>query len=115
MNKLKLDLDELQVDSFDTMSEPEARGTVHGLQTYDTCYNLTCYGADCPGYTNNCGYTPACPGYGCTNLSTCKRPTAVYDNCPATWTDSEPECWVNQPQTFYCHGDGGETGGGGMC
>jgi hypothetical protein len=112
MKKLKLDLGELRVDSFGTVPADAARtGTVHGLETANTCYNLTCNGADCPGYTDGCGYTPYCPGYGCTSLSTCKYPTAVYDNCAPGWTDDEPECWVPQPQTYYCAGGGGESGG----
>jgi len=37
MGKLKLDLDRLRVESFDTAARPEARGTVRGAEhTYDT-------------------------------------------------------------------------------
>jgi hypothetical protein len=80
MNKLKLDLDELSVESFDTAFSADAKGTVLGKQdsaytcgtcagyyTCDascdascngTCFN-TCAGATCNG---TCGFScaPSC-------------------------------------------------------
>jgi hypothetical protein len=53
MKKLRLDLDQLTVDSFDTASHAEKKGTVFGEQC--TCYtNCTCPG--CPTCDNTaCG------------------------------------------------------------
>lgn len=102
MQKLKLEIDNLVVESFSTVNgRGVPLGTVRGQSVY------TENGPDCPGWTNNCGYTPECPGYGCTLQSTCKYPTAVYDECPPGWTDDEPACTVPQPQTYYCAGGGG--------
>lgn len=62
MKKMKLDMDELRVDSFDT-DAPEARGgTVRAFQTGffdDTCHSCAA----------DCGPTRAwsCRGYGCTD------------------------------------------------
>jgi hypothetical protein len=98
MKKLSLALDDLRVTSFQTTDEgPDGEGTVHGLE----------------------GYTPECPGYGCTDrFSTCEYPTAVHHNCAPDYTYEQPQCWQMQPQTYYCFG--GETypqtgGGGQMC
>ena len=76
MNKLKLQLDDLRVDSFDTTAAEKAKGTVFGEQC--TCYtNCTCPGcpscdATCP---NTCAYTcddDSC-GYTCAAYDTCAR------------------------------------------
>jgi hypothetical protein len=53
MRKLKLDLDQLAVDSFDTQTPPEREGTVFGEQC--TCYTCTCPG--CPSCGATCGMT----------------------------------------------------------
>lgn len=90
--KLKLNLDQLAVDSFDT-SEPEAqKGTVFGEQcTCDT--NCTCPGCPtcdescngtCAGQ-DTCDYTCGCGGYtdfDCTFAdATCKNyGTCHYDS-----------------------------------
>ena len=54
MKKMKLDLDELTVDSFDTSSAGPRAGTVFGEQC--TCYtNCTCPG--CPTCAQSCNGT----------------------------------------------------------
>ena len=37
MNKLKLDIDDLTVDSFELATTSEDRGTVHGAEGTDNC------------------------------------------------------------------------------
>lgn len=77
MHKLKLDLDQLTVDSFDTNpSESAQRGTVQGFGP--TRIDPTCY-VTCPSCDNNscdtcdlsCGYTCGCgaTGYTCNDPS----------------------------------------------
>ena len=54
MNKLKLQLEDLLVDSFDTTAPQKAKGTVFGEQC--TCYtNCTCPG--CPTCDASCNGT----------------------------------------------------------
>jgi hypothetical protein len=83
MRKLKLDLDQLTVDSFDTLSADGAgRGTIEAFQTtappctleYYPTYAPTCAAtcASCNGTCDNtCGST--CGGYTCGG--TCNDPT----------------------------------------
>jgi hypothetical protein len=104
MNKLKLRLDDLQIDSFDTTAPQKAKGTVFGEQC--TCYTQctcpgcpTCYAscngscdascngtcaatcdASCNGtcdYTcdYSCGYT--CDGQTCPTFQGGMRPECV--------------------------------------
>ncbi len=65
MRKITLDPDELAVDSFDTVADAEARGTVDGQQ-----YNWTAElnGYTCSPYTCN---PPSCPAFSC--ASQCPR------------------------------------------
>ena len=54
MHKLKLDLDQLAVDTFDTEAPPARQGTVYGEQC--TCYTAcTCPG--CPTCDVSCNGT----------------------------------------------------------
>ena len=80
MKKIRMNVDDLQVDSFQTLSgKPNSVGTVRG---YD--------------------YTQDCPGYTCTKAaSTCEYPTAVYHCCPDTYS-AQPACWNLQPRSYYC-------------
>lgn len=93
MHKLKLDLDQLAVESFDTNpSDSARRGTVQGFVptpaatcfiTCPTCYN-TC--ASCGGTCDNsCGGTCYCSGYTCGGScgGTCNEVTCVtcHTNC----------------------------------
>lgn len=56
MKKLRLDLDSVQVESFETSAEGERGGTVRGNDS----------GADW-NYTNSCPGT-TCPGNGCDSI-----------------------------------------------
>jgi hypothetical protein len=83
MNKLKLHLDELSVESFDTTGTEKAKGTVFGEQC--TCYTqCTCPG--CPTCDNTCNYTcddatcPACPTCAASCNGTCQY-CESYDYC----------------------------------
>ena len=93
-SKLKLDLETLAVDSFDTASETAENGTVFGEQC--TCWtNCTCPG--CPSCDNTaCGQNTCgqhscaascngtCAGYTCAGTCdpwTCQGTTAQYTQC----------------------------------
>jgi hypothetical protein len=66
MRKRKLEIDKLEVESFDTQARPVRRGTVKAHEwsefpwTLDTCYN-------------SCGWSDVeCPTQGCrTDFETC--------------------------------------------
>lgn len=60
MNKLKLQLDELVVESFTTADGSGTRGTVQGYYSCNTCVDLDCSAA-CTGGTCDPAPTPACP------------------------------------------------------
>jgi hypothetical protein len=78
-SKLKLNLDDLSVDSFDTTLREKARGTVFGEQC--TCYtNCTCPG--CPTCDASCNGT--CAG---TCENTCAN-TCDDATCLRCGTDS---------------------------
>jgi len=57
MKKLKLDLDNVQVESFETSARGEGEATVHGYDSDGGDWNYT---NSCPGTT--------CPGGGCPSL-----------------------------------------------
>ncbi|HET7234479.1 MAG TPA: hypothetical protein VFJ16_30985 [Longimicrobium sp.] len=79
MRKLKLALETLRVESFDTAERPEARGTVQGAE--DT-FNADCdtNNAWCTYQTNevSCGGTCDC-GTGGTRITECA--TCFYASC----------------------------------
>jgi hypothetical protein len=81
MNKLKLRLDDLRVDTFETNAARKEKGTVFGEQC--TCYTQcdTCY--------QSCEET--C-GYNCVSLHTCD-----YQTCPGFATVREGERYC-----IYC-------------
>jgi hypothetical protein len=92
MAKLKLNLDQLTVDSFDTAAAAEEKGTVFGEQC--TCYtNCTCPG--CP----TCDHT-YCGQHTCDNcLDTYNDctfypcgPTDVANTCNASWNGAHICC-----------------------
>ena len=92
--KLKLQLDELTVDSFPTTATEREKGTVFGEQC--TCYtNCTCPG--CPTCDATCAAT--CP-YTCDDNScgdTCNTCAAsCYDSCV---TCVGPRCGYTALQT----------------
>ena len=78
MRKLKLDLDELAVQTFATDEQPEEAGTVRGLEGSGnlTCDEwVTCKPQSCPGIScdDGCGseaYDISCD-YSCNYTCTC--------------------------------------------
>jgi hypothetical protein len=92
MNKLRLHLEELAVESFDTSAGVREKGTVVGEEGPCTCPNVTC-AASCP-YT--CAYTcddatcPQCPTCAQSCNGTCEGVTcwetcvgaSCWDSCP---------------------------------
>jgi hypothetical protein len=89
MKKLRLPLDGLEVESFDTGDAPGERGTVHAhyplsnqhcnseWSCRDTCYFYSCYDTDCgcnPTYDVACdmSYYEVCNTAGtCLGMETC--------------------------------------------
>jgi len=72
MKKLRLDIEEIRVESFEVADEEPARGTVHGQQPTvgETC-SCGCSGDDicdslvgCSGYPHSCNHT-GCHGTEC--------------------------------------------------
>jgi hypothetical protein len=71
MQKLKMDLEELVVESFETAEEQESeRGSVHAHyganHTETTCMQIIC---DCSMGPTDCDHT--CPGYWNAKNATC--------------------------------------------
>jgi hypothetical protein len=131
MKKIKLNLDELQVQSFDTMptSGHASRkpGTVHGQDTdVDFCVSVqtddaTCY--TCAG-NNTCGGDLGCAGwtaYPCGGgggvSDACHTADGGYDTCINTCdglVTCNTVCWSGPAQT--CGAScGGACGTGGTC
>jgi hypothetical protein len=108
MRKLKLELDRLEVESFDTASTQKRKGTVIGeeLCTCNTyCGQATCPG--CPTCDNTCAYTcddatcPACPTCANTCANTCDDPSC-YDTCGLScWDTCRPRlCGPYYPEPY---------------
>lgn len=70
MRKVRLDVNTLRVESFDTDEQKTARGTVQGYITLFTCPKTQC-GQDCLSGPNPCFPTEA-------------------------WTDGQVACYCNQ-------------------
>jgi hypothetical protein len=89
MKKLKLELDNLTVESFDTTGVQKPRGTVVGEQC--TCWTNcdTCPG--CPTCDATCAYTcddatcPNCPTCAASCNGTCNEYTC-YGTCAGEYT-----------------------------
>ena len=98
MNKLKLRLDDLRIDSFDTTAPQKAKGTVFGEQC--TCYTqCTCPG--CPTCDASCNGTcdASCNGTcGATCNDTCAA--SCYGTCASCECLSEAKPWLCD--TYYC-------------
>lgn len=68
MRKLRLDIDDLAVESFETREGAEERGTVHGHWPTQYCVSNRCSGADpitCPESLDTLCYDTcggSCPG-----------------------------------------------------
>ncbi|HET7233407.1 MAG TPA: hypothetical protein VFJ16_25575 [Longimicrobium sp.] len=103
MHKLKLDLDQLTVDSFDTNPPAgERRGTVQGLARtlYDTCLcsgGGTCISCD-PGCDNSVGGTcdVSCGGT-CDNTCNCTG-NSCYGTCNVSCNVTCDTCQTNCQQ-----------------
>lgn len=88
--KLRLHLDGLRVETFETAQDPRGRGTVRAHEP-DTSTALDRFGCACgTAYNNTCGTCaptfaqtcPPAPGCGTayeTNYQTCGDPTCYYD------------------------------------
>ncbi len=74
--KMKLALDTLSVDSFDTTAVAQEKGTVFGEQC--TCYTQCNTCPVCPTCAATCAYT--CDDYTC--IDTCGR--TCWDTCGGT-------------------------------
>ena len=88
MKKLKLDLEDLAVESFLPAADAEERGTVVARATitcYDTCGGCPSYDLDCSRYTD-CG--------DCTYVQTCQ----VNESCGVSCIDTCFTC----PQSCEC-------------
>jgi hypothetical protein len=84
MNKLKLVLDELEVQSFSTARGAPARGTVHGRITEDiTCDQFTC------DYHNQTSCSP-CEQQTYTCVSDCGAGGTQIDTCANTCNPCYP-------------------------
>jgi hypothetical protein len=78
MNKLKLKLDELGVETFDTVRTVPEKGTVVGEQNLCTCYTqCTCPG--CPTCYATCAYT--CDDYTCAASCNGTCGASCWDTC----------------------------------
>jgi hypothetical protein len=103
--KLKLNLEDLTVDTFNTTAPEKPKGTVFGEQC--TCYtNCTCPG--CPTCDYTCKYTcddatcPQCPTCGASCNGTCYEATcgnSCYGTCDAS--DCAP-CYNTDPRFTGC-------------
>ena len=96
MNKLKLRLDDLQVDTFQTTSVPKQKGTVFGEQC--TCYTQ----CTCPG-------CPTCAGYGTCDAScngtcdaSCNGTCVASCNCDTDGTCDPYLCGPSAAKPWMC-------------
>jgi hypothetical protein len=97
--KMKLNLDELQVESFETVSGEQERGTVHGYVTGTLGCNCT-DGDTCATCRASCGTCfDTCPD---TCENTC--PDTCVNTCPATCASCVDTCWESCDFT-ECHWD----------
>jgi hypothetical protein len=64
MKKIRLDVEQLRVDSFATERQADAKGTVHGhatpISVCATCYSMGPTNCDCT-YTCTHGFPVTCP------------------------------------------------------
>lgn len=100
MNKLKLDLEELGVESFDTQGGVKERGTVVGEQQCScvgTCYWQATCAATC-AYTCDDQTCPACPTCAASCNGTCEGNTC-WDSCGAScWDSCRPRDCIDYQQ-----------------
>lgn len=95
MKKLRLNFDDLSVESFETTTGPPKQGTVlgHELTLPYTCNQDTCPSENtCPEDTcNTCAIYPSCDGFH-TCLNACNTSECTWPiHCGSTETE-DPEC-----------------------
>ena len=101
MKKLTLQLDDLSVESFETSTQEQLRGTVRGFGDSSNCsygspqYTQCDFSCEFPcGESDEC--TPACPNQspGCSNTCTCPVTGGLPSCDPYTQCDfsCEFEC-----------------------
>jgi hypothetical protein len=86
MDKLKLQLENLSVESFDTTCEVREKGTVFGEQATNTCPGCPTCAATC-AYTCDDATCPQCPTCAASCNGTCDGATC-YDSCGRTCWDT---------------------------
>lgn len=109
MAKLKLEMDELVVDSFETLPVRDTRrGTVEGHATWDTCRPLVCTETQEPTayYTcpNTCANTCA---YTCDDVTCATCANTCQGTCEFTCDDAT--CDTCRTDCFGICGGGGTT------
>ncbi|HEU0015104.1 MAG TPA: hypothetical protein VFQ45_15550 [Longimicrobium sp.] len=91
MNKLKLEIDDLRVESFRTVEDVRARGTVVGA--CDTVHDPVCAGGT---FDPTCEYADTCGNTGCrceTRHDSCGLDTC-HDSCAYTCKHTcMQSCW----------------------
>jgi hypothetical protein len=90
MNRQKLKLDDLLVESFDTVLGPPARGTVRGHD-----YSEACFTDEYPTCPRSCPYWETC------NQQTCD--TCAL-SCGGTCHTCGDSCWGSCPAEYTCGG-----------
>jgi hypothetical protein len=91
MNKLKLQLDDLRVDSFDTTAVEGQKGTVLGEQC--TCWTR-CGQNTCPG-------CPTCDASCNSGCQTCVSCEGTCDSCNGTCVTCEASCYGSCGDTCW--------------
>lgn len=97
MKKLRLDLDNLQVESFDTSARADGMGTVHGHFTLNM---PRCDIDPAPGPPLHKTIGPGCTPPGPTDQPTCGLDSCAYGN----YCVSFESCVVSCPGGGTCHG-----------
>jgi hypothetical protein len=95
MRKIKLDIDELDVESFEPSEGNGERGTVRGLLTayYEICYEGDTWQATCTCEpTCNADTCYNCPTPACPTQSTCGERTCTGMCCLMYDTTVSPPC-----------------------
>jgi hypothetical protein len=91
-SKLKLNLDELTIDSFDTTAGEKGRGTVMGEEQctcWTQCGQNTCPG--CPTCDASCNGTCGAATCGASCYGTCNEATCGY-SCDGWCTQYDATC-----------------------
>ena len=113
MAKLKLQLEDLMIDSFDTTAAKKERGTVFGEQCtcWTYCGQNTCPG--CPTCNNSCGGSceyscnGTCPDTcGASCWGTCEAQDTCWFTCAASCQGScgPDTCYYTCDQGMTCYG-----------